>query len=99
MGPWKGIRIGGTKEPIELYNPADDIGEHNDIADEHPEIVKRIAEIMIKAREGSEFNDFWPLPERRVDGVDVEVADVVAAERDVIHPDEPLQAALKGGSL
>lgn len=67
IGPWKGVRFGGTKEPIELYNLDDDIGEHNNIAGQHPEIVKRMAEIMVEARAGSEFNDFWPLPGHRLE--------------------------------
>ena len=58
MGRWKAIRLGGTQEPIELYDLAADIGEH-------PEIVAEMKAIMEEAREGSEFDAFWPLPERR----------------------------------
>lgn len=66
MGKWKGIRFGGTKEPIELYDLSQDIGEKNNVADDHPEIVKQIDEIMREARENSEFTKFWPLPEHRL---------------------------------
>ena len=55
LGPWKGIRIGGTAEPIELYDMRDDIGEKNDIAAAHPSVVERIREIMKEARAGSAF--------------------------------------------
>ena len=68
MGPWKGVRIGSLSDPIEFYNLEDDIGENHNITDQHPEIVQRIAEIMVEAREGSEFNDFWPFPEERLEG-------------------------------
>lgn len=44
-GSWKGIRF-GRGERIQLYNLTNDIGETNDIADQHPDIVKTIEEIM-----------------------------------------------------
>ena len=65
LGSWKGIRFGGTNEPIELYDLAGDIGETNDVADSHPDIVARITGIMEEARADSEFSKFWPLPENR----------------------------------
>ena len=65
LGRWKGVRFGGTKEPIELYDLDSDIGETRNVADTHPDIVKRITAIMEEARAGSGFNKFWPLPERR----------------------------------
>lgn len=51
LGDWKGIRLNmsnNAKAPIELYNLASDIGEQNNIAAEHPEIVKKIDSIMSK---------------------------------------------------
>jgi uncharacterized sulfatase len=65
MGRWKGIRFGGTKEPIELYDLDVDIGETDNVAEDHPEIVARMDSIMKEARENSEFTAFWPLPEHR----------------------------------
>jgi arylsulfatase A-like enzyme len=45
MGKWKGIREGqGNK--IQLYDLSKDIGEENDVADEHPKVVMRIDNIM-----------------------------------------------------
>ncbi|GAH51864.1 unnamed protein product [marine sediment metagenome] len=35
---------------IELYNLSDDIGEQNDVSEQHPEIVKQIRKIMKEAR-------------------------------------------------
>jgi arylsulfatase A-like enzyme len=65
MGKWKGVRFGGTKEPIELYDLRLDIGESNNVATAHPDIVERIRSIMTAAREGSEHTRLWPIPELR----------------------------------
>ncbi len=49
MGDWKGVRQKchrNPQGPIELYNLKNDIAEQVDVADEHPEIVARIEEIM-----------------------------------------------------
>lgn len=48
MGDWKGIRRDMQKgnRTLQLYNLAVDLGEKNDIAAKHPEIVERIARIM-----------------------------------------------------
>jgi len=69
MGKWKGVRFGGTQEPMELYDLSQDIGETNNLADDHPEIVERMDELMRKARENSEYTAFWPLPENRLENV------------------------------
>lgn len=57
LGPWKGIR---TKRgnPLELYNVDSDIGEENNVAEEHPELVARIDAILETARTPSEH---WPV--------------------------------------
>ena len=65
IGRWKGVRFGGTKEPIELYDLSKDIGEKNDIAAAHPDVVEKMQHIMKKAREGSEYAKYWQLPEHR----------------------------------
>ena len=65
MGKWKGVRFGGTKEPVELYDLDADPGETHNLADSQPEILSRIKAIMVEARADSEFNKFWPLPEYR----------------------------------
>jgi arylsulfatase A-like enzyme len=48
MGKWKGIRL-GVNGRIELYDLEKDIGEVNNIADKHPQIVHEIEEIMKNA--------------------------------------------------
>jgi arylsulfatase A-like enzyme len=54
MGSWKAYRP-GFQEKIELYNLEDDIGEQNDLALKHPEIVAKIEEILQTARTESEL--------------------------------------------
>ncbi len=49
MGDWKGVRLnvkGNPDAPIELYNLKDDVGETKNLADQYPEIVQQIAQIM-----------------------------------------------------
>jgi arylsulfatase A-like enzyme len=62
LGSWKGVRLNVAKDPngpIELYDLATDLGEERNVAEEHPEMVRKIAEIMIAARTPSEH---WPWP-------------------------------------
>ena len=54
MGNWKAYRP-GFEESIELYNLEDDIGEQNDLAPKHPEIVAKIEDILQTARTESEL--------------------------------------------
>jgi arylsulfatase len=61
LGDWKGYAAGVDGE-IELYDLAADIGEARDVADLHPDIVARIAEIMQSGRTESEL---FPLVRRR----------------------------------
>jgi arylsulfatase len=60
MGDWKGLRRnlhqGNTK--VELYNLAADIGEMNNLAEKHPDIVKRIEKIMAVEHRPSELFPF-----------------------------------------
>ena len=59
-GDWKAVRYDVLKgeKPTELYNLADDIGEENNLADQHPELVKELEEIMKNARTESEIFQF-----------------------------------------
>lgn len=54
MGKWKAVKPGIDKE-IELYDLENDMGEKNNVADQHPEIVAEIAELMKAARAESEL--------------------------------------------
>lgn len=57
FGDWKGIQQGhntGVKQPIELYNLKDDIGETNDLAAKRPELVAKVAKIFKEAHVPSE---------------------------------------------
>jgi len=49
MGKWKGIRLNVRKNkdaPIELYDLSKDIGEEKNLADKHPDLVKKMAQAM-----------------------------------------------------
>ncbi len=59
MGDWKAVRL-GTKLPIELYNLKTDLGEKNNVAAAHPEVVQRFEEFLRTARTESEL---WPITE------------------------------------
>lgn len=48
MGDWKGVRVQVRQQaqaPWQLYNLKSDIGEKNDVAAAHPEVVKQMAAI------------------------------------------------------
>jgi len=44
--------------PMQVYDVSNDINEQTDLAEKHPEIVKRAAEIMKTARFD---NEFWKI--------------------------------------
>ena len=54
IGDWKAVRLGPSR-PIELYNLKTDIGEKNDVADKHPDIVARVESVLKTARTDSKF--------------------------------------------
>lgn len=52
-GKWKAVKYDIFKQPgkmLELYDLSNDIGEQNDIATQHPEVVKEMEEILSSAR-------------------------------------------------
>ena len=48
-GPWKAIRTPFFTGPVELYNVVEDPHEDNNVADEHPDLVAKVAEFMDKS--------------------------------------------------
>jgi arylsulfatase A-like enzyme len=64
MGDWKGVRLEvrelGRQAPMELYNLAEDIGEENNVASDHPDIVEQIAQIMDEAHSESLLFPLYP---------------------------------------
>ncbi|MDB4618069.1 arylsulfatase [Akkermansiaceae bacterium] len=56
-GDWKAVR-NGIKKPIEIYNLAKDRGEKNNLAKDHPELVKRAEEIF---KDAHRVDPDWPL--------------------------------------
>lgn len=60
MGKWKAIRknIKKGNMKIELYNLEKDIEELNNIADQHPDLIKQFEDIMIKEHSQAEIKTF-----------------------------------------
>ena len=54
-GKWKAVKIAGK---LELYDLSNDIGEQNDIATQHPEIVEQIENYLKTCRTASPY---WPV--------------------------------------
>lgn len=60
MDNWKAVRSPMLAGEIELYNLSLDIGETTDLADQHPEIVEQVRQIMEEAHEPSPL---WTVPD------------------------------------
>ena len=61
MGRWKGIKRNLHKKadgPLELYNLEEDISETDSVADEYPDIVATIEDIMLRERTTPETEEF-----------------------------------------
>lgn len=56
MGKWKAVRQDQGR-PIELYDLSTDIAEQHDVSARHPDVVKRMEDILKTARGHS---DYWP---------------------------------------
>jgi arylsulfatase A-like enzyme len=64
MGDWKAVRH-GTNKPVELYDLKKDLAEKNNVAAEHPDMVKKVEDYLKTARTDSAT---WPIknaPPRR----------------------------------
>ncbi len=57
VGDWKGIRA-SVGAPLDLFNLKDDIGEKDNVAAKHPEVVSKIEAYLKTARTESEH---WPV--------------------------------------
>ena len=64
MGNWKGVR-NGVGEGMELYDLATDLGETNNLASAHPEILARLEERLAHARNA---DPEWPLKPKPAPG-------------------------------
>lgn len=60
-GNWKAVQ-GRPNGPVELYDLATDIGEQNNLAKQHPDIVEKLIAIM--DREHRPLRDYPPAPGR-----------------------------------
>jgi arylsulfatase A-like enzyme len=61
MGNWKVVRLAPSKK-IELYDVTIDIGEENNIADQHPELIEKAKQIFKNVRTDE---DSWPLKDQQ----------------------------------
>ncbi len=63
VGDWKAVRQNMSKGnlQIELYNIAEDIGEQNDVAADHPDLIAKLAKMMEEVRTPSEVFPLIPL--------------------------------------
>ncbi len=57
MGDWKAVRL-KPDGPLELYNLKEDVGEKQDVAAKHPDVVAKIEVYLKTARTESEH---WPI--------------------------------------
>jgi len=67
MGEWKAVKNGvsaNSNAAVELYNLKADPSEKNNVAAQHPDIVKKAEEII---KEAYVFNKDWPLLKAEVE--------------------------------
>ncbi|WP_209404375.1 arylsulfatase [Pseudozobellia sp. WGM2] len=60
-GDWKAVKYNvfdAENSPLQLYDLSKDISEQNDIANEHPEVVKEMEQLFAQARTPSEVFTF-----------------------------------------
>jgi hypothetical protein len=57
MGDWKAVRL-GTKQPIELYDLKHDAGETRNVADQYPDVVRKVAQLFSSERTDSPTGQF-----------------------------------------
>ena len=59
----KGLKVEQYSDvPISLYNLADDPGETTDVVSDHPEVAKKITEVMAARTQSS--NERWNFPQK-----------------------------------
>jgi arylsulfatase A len=54
MGDWKALRL-KPKQRTQLFDLRADLGEKNDVADQHPDIVARAEQIFTSGRTDSKI--------------------------------------------
>src|SRR5437867_5290563 len=61
MGDWKAVRLAPGK-PLELYHLKTDLGERENVAEEHPDVIEKIEKYLKTARTE---NEHWPIKPSR----------------------------------
>ena len=54
MADWKAVRL-KPDQKVQLFNLKTDLGEQNDVADKHPDILARMERILVEGRTKSEI--------------------------------------------
>lgn len=66
QGRWKGIRQGGADAPVQLFDQQYDVAEQTNVAEQHPEMAKRISDYLKTARTPlAEWEPQWKSPSRK----------------------------------
>ena len=63
FGKWKAIRKPMLTGPVELYDLTSDLGEDENVAAEHPNIVKRAVKYM---QQGHQHDPKWKVPAAKI---------------------------------
>src|SRR5690606_15842012 len=61
LGDWKGVRVNlkkNPKAPWQIYNLKDDEGETTDLAQDHPELIKKFDAIVNKEHQRSHLKEW-----------------------------------------
>jgi arylsulfatase A-like enzyme len=59
MGSWKAVRRGGPKGTWELYDLSPDVGETQDLAAKHPEVVEKLKAFAVAAHTPARLGEIY----------------------------------------
>jgi arylsulfatase A-like enzyme len=69
FGKWKAVQLNlkgvGQQDGVELYDLSKDLGEENNIAEDHPDVAQRAREYFAAAHTPSEFWSFGAKKKRK----------------------------------
>lgn len=88
-GTWKAIRPGRNR-PWELYNLAEDVSERHNLADQYPDVLRRLQQFAAEAHEEPREGIFYDRALHEKDR---------RAKFGAIHPDRPVRRLPRAGLL